>query len=369
MGNVLRATRMTTTNNPVSNSLFDFAGMLIAGKIPEPTSMPRSLDELVDWTEEATTRAGRLFLASQHNSSVVLPDWSKSKESIAIFKPFIRSCALDKDKLASMYQHQQNNKENGVAVTVNQTHVLKFPCQTAMEIAEFYNDHVLISVESNHESGTCVHCTLSVHDFCSYMVLLRRLSELKAVQEQAQLSKGTIRVAQEEGGEAINEDHDNNGDENHNNDEDDQQGKKEEETDGNNINFPSSNRDDCEILDKECRICMSSPQEVVLPCMHGFCDDCAQKWVHQRLDCPFCRREFSNLRRLRKEQWEIETWTADGDVQDDITDLEDRMKLFWSARQHTTSQEFNDNDKENRFLRITVSVHDFEVEDDMVAIT
>eukprot|EP00521_Asterionellopsis_glacialis_P001952 CAMPEP_0195256664 /NCGR_PEP_ID=MMETSP0706-20130129/6366_1 /TAXON_ID=33640 /ORGANISM="Asterionellopsis glacialis, Strain CCMP134" /LENGTH=368 /DNA_ID=CAMNT_0040309741 /DNA_START=182 /DNA_END=1288 /DNA_ORIENTATION=+ len=367
MGNVLRSSRMTTTKNKQgSNSLFDFAGMLIAGKIPEPTSMPSSLDELVDWTEEATARAGRLFLASQ-DCSVVLPEWCESKESIALFKPFIRRSVLDKDKMMSMYHHQQKIKENVVALTANQTHILHFPCQNSIELAEFYNDSVLISVESNHENGTLVHCTLSVRDFCSYMVLLRRLSELKEVQDQAQLTKrAAIAVGEEEGEEEANDNYKNDNDTNEEGS--DQQVLNKEEEMQCDKTFPSLCHDDCEILDQECRICMSTSQEVVLPCMHGFCEDCAQRWVYKRLDCPFCRRQFSSLRRLRKEQWEIETWSSDSDIKKDVTDLEERMKLFWSSRQHVKNEDFNYHNEEAQFLRVTVSVHDFEVEDDMVAI-
>ena len=57
--------------------------------------------------------------------------------------------------------------------------------------------------------------------------------------------------------------------------------------------------------DDECGICMARPQDTVLPCLHGVCTSCEERWVEIHMDCPFCRQQYTNQRRRKKDQWQV----------------------------------------------------------------
>jgi hypothetical protein len=44
----------------------------------------------------------------------------------------------------------------------------------------------------------------------------------------------------------------------------------------------------------DCPICMAGIEEtndvVVAPCRHHFHFECLERWTHEQLDCPVCRR-------------------------------------------------------------------------------
>ena len=55
---------------------------------------------------------------------------------------------------------------------------------------------------------------------------------------------------------------------------------------------------------EECPICLDARAEVVLPCSHGFCRDCARSWGGLSSACPCCRAQ-TMARSGRAEQWEL----------------------------------------------------------------
>lgn len=69
----------------------------------------------------------------------------------------------------------------------------------------------------------------------------------------------------------------------------------------------NSDSDDEDVVRDECAICMSRPQDTVLPCLHGVCSSCEAKWVETHMDCPFCRKQYKNPRRRKRDQWQVRT--------------------------------------------------------------
>ncbi|KAL4472086.1 hypothetical protein ABPG72_001084 [Tetrahymena utriculariae] len=43
--------------------------------------------------------------------------------------------------------------------------------------------------------------------------------------------------------------------------------------------------------DKQCPLCLDERIKIILPCLHGYCDNCARKWIQekQQKNCPMCR--------------------------------------------------------------------------------
>lgn len=42
----------------------------------------------------------------------------------------------------------------------------------------------------------------------------------------------------------------------------------------------------------ECIICMSEPADIILPCIHSYCQHCIEQWSLTSSECPMCRRHF-----------------------------------------------------------------------------
>ena len=41
----------------------------------------------------------------------------------------------------------------------------------------------------------------------------------------------------------------------------------------------------------ECSICLNSKPNLVLPCMHPFCEECVTDWYVKNESCPLCRKK------------------------------------------------------------------------------
>lgn len=80
------------------------------------------------------------------------------------------------------------------------------------------------------------------------------------------------------------------------------------------------------VNDQECMICMDGAQQIVLPCSHGFCSDCAHAWVELHPNCPLCRTAF-HKKSFHKEQWLLETLT-DADVMHQVRVLEKKLEAY-----------------------------------------
>lgn len=71
------------------------------------------------------------------------------------------------------------------------------------------------------------------------------------------------------------------------------------------LSIHSSSDSEIDEIKDECAICMTRSQETVLPCLHGVCSSCEKKWVETHMDCPFCRKQYKNARRRKRDQWQV----------------------------------------------------------------
>ena len=78
-------------------------------------------------------------------------------------------------------------------------------------------------------------------------------------------------------------------------------------------------------MDNECAICLDQKVEVVLPCGHGFCNDCIVDWVSRDRECPMCREDLNlRLEELQKHMsHEMDKEEKDQRVADSFFDLID----------------------------------------------
>lgn len=76
-------------------SLFDIASLIINDRMPiTPTTVPSCLDELVDWTEEATLIVNRLATSAGIN---VLSEASIDPANPICFIPFVKTGQRDSE--------------------------------------------------------------------------------------------------------------------------------------------------------------------------------------------------------------------------------------------------------------------------------
>jgi hypothetical protein len=233
----------TEARNPELLSIFDIAAMILHGKIPASISVPVCLDELIDWTEEAMTTASCL---AGSGAQVLPPDC----DELVLLQPLLRRVATD--------------GKVGSDEIVCQNEMTHFPDST-LERAAFYDKHILVYIEAfrfnlTDAKPTRVAYSISGLDFCLYLRLLRRLSQLSELGGVVSRKSNCHEIEPEE---------------------------------AENLN--------------ECKICMARPQETVLPCLHGVCAFCEEAWVKTHMACPFCRRRFINKRRRKREQWQVRT--------------------------------------------------------------
>lgn len=225
-------------------SIFDIATMILDGKMPASINVPVCLDELVDWTNEAMTTANRLARSGVQ----VFPD---DCDEFVLLQPFLRRGVAD--------------GEVGSDEIVCQKHVTHFPSRT-FERTAFFDKQILIYIQAvgpnrfnrTYAAPSRVVYSLSGLDFCVYMRLLRRLSQLSEL-------GGSI---------------------------------------SRNNSCHETEPEEAENL-HECKICMARPQDTVLPCLHGVCASCEEKWVETHMDCPFCRKSYTNQRSRKREQWQV----------------------------------------------------------------
>jgi hypothetical protein len=53
----------------------------------------------------------------------------------------------------------------------------------------------------------------------------------------------------------------------------------------------------------DCLVCMDNKVEIVLPCLHSFCQQCYDDWKSVNPTCPFCRVDMTSS----NENWQLET--------------------------------------------------------------
>jgi hypothetical protein len=142
-------------------SIFDIAAIILDGKMPASISVPVCLDEFIDWTEEATTMANCLA----GSGAQVLPS---DCDELVVLQPYLRRIATD--------------GRVGSDEIVCQNDVKHFPAST-FERTAFYDKHILVYIQAFRFNLTDakphrVAYSISGLDFCLYLKLLRRLSQL-----------------------------------------------------------------------------------------------------------------------------------------------------------------------------------------------
>ena len=236
--------------------IIDYTTLLADGWLPKPVQAPACLDELVDWTSSA-------------NTIIMTQDVMQDTLEIE-FRPHIKTSSI-----------RDEHRERSF---VNQKHVEDFPERSSFDLSVFYEANVSrdsrglllrrcvalrfsAHVLTSHLSTQVVivaepssiaksdvkqlKSVLSVSDFCTYYILLRRYSELMDLGRPPLL-----------------------------------------------VNTSTSRR-------PECGICMDRGEDMVLPCLHGICSSCSDKWVSVHGVCPFCRHLYKDQKRMEKDQWQV----------------------------------------------------------------
>ena len=117
---------------------------------------------------------------------------------------------------------------------------------------------------------------LSVRDFAKYYTLVRRLSDLLAL-ERLQCSKSDAATTQRL---------------------------------------------------TECIICCDEASNSILPCSHRICETCERRWVRKQLVCPFCSTRFQSAKEIRNCAWHLPEFSAE-ELHRDIVDVYVQIEKFW----------------------------------------
>jgi len=285
--------------------IVDVVMLSVAGKLASSIQVPTSLDELLDMTVDVLVL--QQFLCKT-GIDVTLHG------QLARFVPYLRKDTL---KMASRGK-----------LVVSQSDVTDFPYEFALDLGTFLDQNVFVAVfpldnaelESNQPS-----LELSVPDFARYLAFLRRLTELVKLlgEENADIPDTFIATNIELDGLLCGQ-----------------------------------------IQQHTCRICMDNEEDIVLPCMHGLCRLCAQKWVDVHQDCPFCRQRYPDQKRMERNQWQFESLEGK-DVEADIANMQSRVQSFLVARRENRAVTWQAQDD---FVLIGKSLHEIEIEDSFILI-
>jgi hypothetical protein len=78
----------------------------------------------------------------------------------------------------------------------------------------------------------------------------------------------------------------------------------------------------------DCVIGCNEVSNSILPCNHRICESCERKWVRKRLVCPFSRTKFSNVNQIRNCAWHL-TEFSETELKSDISSLQYQLEEFW----------------------------------------
>jgi hypothetical protein len=139
---------------------------------------------------------------------------------------------------------------------------------------------VKIKFELQHGTGVPAPSPLlSVRDFAKYYTLVRRLSDLLALERlrcgksDAAISESTQRLT-------------------------------------------------------ECVICCDEASNSILPCSHRICESCERRWVRKQLVCPFCKTRFQSAKEIRNCAWLLPEFSEE-ELHRDLVDVYGQIEKFW----------------------------------------
>ena len=139
---------------------------------------------------------------------------------------------------------------------------------------------MIIAFELQDGTGaTAPFQLLSVRDFAKYYTLVRRLSDLLALE---QLQRGKSEAATSESTQRLS----------------------------------------------ECVICCDEASNSILPCNHRICESCERRWVRKQLVCPFCKTRFQSAKEIRSCAWHLPEFSEE-ELHRDLVDVYDQIEKLW----------------------------------------
>lgn len=265
--------------------MMDFAVLWLGGGLSNGvglTPLPTSWDEVLDWTEDASQLSAAAIGLNEnvrtweHDVVRIVPYVDST--TMALRQEFVLLPSLAYLERAQFFTQSVSGPSRGsIMIKLFWSELLLF--LTPMSIRPL---QVVMKFEMRSANETSVRI-VQYHEFCRCYTLLRRLSDLLALQRRV-------------GGDAT--------------------------TMGERTATRSSKLSDCSI-------CCDETSNSILPCGHAICEICELSWVRKRLECPFCRTKFPSVRAIRNNAWHLSEY-SEKDLDIEVADLYYQIAMFWN---------------------------------------
>jgi len=236
--------------------LMDFAALLLGNDLDkfEVSRLPTSFDELCDWAEDAETISRSAGATDPYALTRIEP-------------------------LVSLRENEQCAD--------------LLPSLPPIEQARFFAESVVVKFDLNDGGGTrTLSRLLSVRDFAKYYTLVRRLSDLLALER---LQCGAF-------------------------------------------DAPSPTQP---TKLTECVICCDETSNSILPCNHRICESCERRWVRKQLVCPFCKTRFRSSNEVRNCAWHLPEF-SEKELHSDLVELYSQIEQFWDSSAYNVVEKEED---------------------------
>lgn len=275
-----------TISRAPSFLLMEFAQFWLGGdllKLPV-ARLPSSWDELLDWSEDAEIISTAISSSSSHLGA------SKHHGVIRIVPLFISTEQQRVDSLASIQPIEQAKL---FAEAVSPGDFSYFASSLSPLFTQQVISQLQVVIKFEMEGGTIDSRVpdrlLTVRDFAEYYTLVRRLSDLLALNMEC--------------------------------------------SEGNGLDTTPGPTQLA-----ECVICCTETSNSILPCNHRICESCERRWVRKRLKCPFCRTKFKSVKQIRNCAWHLSEFSQ-AELREDLEDLFAKLDQFWKSCGYTTATE------------------------------
>ena len=257
-----------STENVHPSLLIDFATLLLGARLDkfEVSRLPSSWDELLDWTNDAEKIS---------RSSGATAPWKLTR-----IEPLVHSRENEEsvDSIPSLPPIEQATFF-AESVGISTSSALSICGFQSFLTGSFYQQ-VIIKFEMHDRNGAAAHShLLSVREFAKYYTLVRRLSDLLALER---LQCGAVDALPHESKQTLT----------------------------------------------ECVICCDESSNSILPCNHRICEGCERRWVRKQLVCPFCKTRFQSANEIRNSAWHLPEFSEE-DLHSDLVNLFAQIEQFW----------------------------------------